>query len=608
MELPEQGSKDNVSVLSGAIYKIRVELLSEIACSQRIALDVGLDTCGGCNLIRKDSLPPGSAMSHLSNPPIIHAAQGKKLDILGVASLFVVAGGNVHISMCTNMFGEAVHFLVVSEQVVPALLGTPWINSKVLMIEPRTKDIVIETDSEEHVTIPLVESSGNSIVRAAHAVTVPAFSETFVPVRTNRTGLSLIRPAYRAAHDYVHAKNGIIDLPPVGKTFECLVANFSVKPLILRKNQVVGVAEGQTIAICAPSSSSDNKAQVAWEETLKQKLSHLPPDHAKETFETLRPFADMWDGHLGRIDTVQHHIVTEGPPVASQPYRAGPTAEDSINKEIDRMISMDVIEPSSSPWASPIVLIPKPDGSIRFCVDYHRLNKVTRKDSYALPRMDDCIDSLGTAQYFSTLDANAGNWQIAVAPEDRDKTAFTSHRGLYQFKRLPFGLVSAPATFQRAVDIILSSVRFQCAITYLDDIIIYSSSWERHLEDLKRVIESLRDSGITLQLAKCSFCATEVQYLGFIVGRDGLKVDNSKLSAIQKSLPPRTKTRMRRFLGMTGVYRRFIANYAKIAAPLTRYLKLDNEEEFSRHYALWDFGVGSVTRPSVIIVPRKRKH
>jgi Reverse transcriptase (RNA-dependent DNA polymerase) len=137
------------------------------------------------------------------------------------------------------------------------------------------------------------------------------------------------------------------------------------------------------------------------------------------------------------------------------------------------MLDAKVIEPAASEWASPIVLIPKPDGSLRFCVDHRKLNSITIRDQYALPRLDDCIDSLGEARVFSTLDANSGYWQIKVAEESKDKTAFTCHRGLYRFTRMPFGLCNAPATFQRAVDVILATVRWQCAITYLDDIIVY---------------------------------------------------------------------------------------------------------------------------------------
>jgi transposase InsO family protein len=596
-ELPESGSCESDRVLSGNIYKIRLGIRSHAACLQALVLDVGLDTCGGCNLIRKDSIPPGSTISSLANPPTIQAAQGEAIEVLGVVPLVLEVSG-------TGM-ADAVNFLVVSNLVVPALLGTPWINKNVLRIEPRTKEVVLDSGDNREIGLPIVETSGQSVVRVARAMTIAAFSEMYIPACTNRSGLSLIRPAYRRAHDYVHAKNGILELPTGGKSFDCLVANFSSRPLTLRKNQVIGVAEGQTITLCTPAYG--DQREIAWERLMRDKLTHLSNAEVETMIETLRPFSSMWDGHLGQIEAVKHHIVTDGPPVASQPYRAGPTAREAIDREIDRMISMDVIEPSSGPWASPIVLIPKPDGSIRFCVDYRKLNTVTRKDCYALPRMDDCIDSLGDAKYFSTLDANAGYWQISVAKEDQDKTSFTSHRGLYSFKRLPFGLVTAPATFQRAVDVILSSVRFQCALTYLDDIIIYSSSFEQHLEDLKTVLSLLQKAGITLKLEKCSFCAEEVQYLGFVVGRKGLRVDESKLDAVKKSVPPKTKTQMRRFLGLTGVYRRFIENYAKVAAPLTRYLKTEkgdastlDEEALIAHEKLKD----AVTSAPVLALPR----
>ena len=241
---------------------------------------------------------------------------------------------------------------------------------------------------------------------------------------------------------------------------------------------------------------------------------------------------------------------------------------------------MDVIEPSSGPWSAPVVLITKPDGSIRFCIDYRKLNAVTTNDSCALPRVDDCLDSLGDARYFTTLDANCGYWQIDVNEADREKTAFTSHKGLFQFKRMPFGLMTAPATFQRAIDVVLSSVRFQCALTYLDDIVIYSPTFDQHLLDLARVLQLLRDAGVSLKRAKCSFAALQVKYLGLKVGQKGVEVDEEKLVSVRQALPPTNKTGLRRFLGMTGFYRKFIPIYAKVAAPLTKYLKGDRDETF----------------------------
>jgi Reverse transcriptase (RNA-dependent DNA polymerase) len=184
----------------------------------------------------------------------------------------------------------------------------------------------------------------------------------------------------------------------------------------------------------------------------------------------------------------------------------------------------------------------------------------------------------GIGSIFTTLVANSGYWQINVAPEDREETAFTSHRGLFQFLRMPFGLKTAPATFQRSIDVILSTVRFQCALTYLDDIVVYYPTFQQHLEDLTAVLYLLRDAGVTLKIKKCAFAAEQVTYLGLKVGTAGVEVDRSKTVAVEEAHAPQTKTAMRRFLGMTGYYRKLIDSYSKKAAPLTLYLK-DGVEE-----------------------------
>jgi Reverse transcriptase (RNA-dependent DNA polymerase) len=210
----------------------------------------------------------------------------------------------------------------------------------------------------------------------------------------------------------------------------------------------------------------------------------------------------MWDGRLGQVHTTAHRIqLTPGAkPAYSQPNRAGDKAREAESVEIHRILRAGVLEPVTSNWASPVVLVPKPDGSMRFCIDYRRLNTVTMRDSYPLPRMDECIDSLVDARVFSTLYCNSGYWQIPVSPQDKEKTTFTSHKGLFQVLRMPFGLRNAPSTFQRFVDITLAGLTWKVCVVYLDDIIMYSRSREDHLEHLDAVLLRLYRAGLSLNL------------------------------------------------------------------------------------------------------------
>ena len=198
-----------------------------------------------------------------------------------------------------------------------------------------------------------------------------------------------------------------------------------------------------------PPDKAYPKPEVHWE--------GVPDALRGEVDDLLEEYRTLWAGQLGKVDVTPHRIeVTPGArPRRAQPYRASHASREVIAKEVQRQRDLGVIEPSSAEWAFPVVLVPKPDGTMRFCVDYRQLNEVTVRDVYPLPRMDDCIDFLGDAKVFSTLDCNSGYWQIPVANEDRDKTTFVCHEGAYRYIRLPFGLSNAPATFQRAIDMIL---------------------------------------------------------------------------------------------------------------------------------------------------------
>ncbi len=210
----------------------------------------------------------------------------------------------------------------------------------------------------------------------------------------------------------------------------------------------------------SPPESVDTPSTMDWKDEID--LSHLEPAVRRKVYHMLSRHASMWDGNLGTMYGAQHRIDLKpgSRPVHWQPYRAGMRAQQEEADEIDQMLRMKVFEPSCSEWASPIVLVPKSDGSLRFCVDYRRLNALTIRDSYPLPRMDECIDSPGEATIFTASDCNSGYWQIPIDPSNRDKTTFKSHFGTYRFVRMPFGVRNAPATFPRAIDDILSVVKW----------------------------------------------------------------------------------------------------------------------------------------------------
>ena len=239
------------------------------------------------------------------------------------------------------------------------------------------------------------------------------------------------------------------------------------------------------------------------------------------------------------------------------------------------MLQIGVIEPSNSPWAAAVVLAPKKDGTLRFCLDYRSLNSVTKRDVYPLPRPDDLVQQLSGSTVFSSLDMKQGFWHVPVAPEDQEKTAFVTPDGLYQFKRLPYGLTNSPATFMPLVDRILAGLKWTHCLAYLDDVLIYGETFEQHLERLEMVLEAMAAAGIKHNASMCRFGVQSVTYLGHIIDSSGLRPDPSKLQAVTDYPRPHDVTSLKSFLVFMSFYRHFIEGFARLAWPLHQLLKKD---------------------------------
>ena len=504
------------------------------------------------------------ALIPLTEAPLLVDAQRKALALVGVVSARIRLGDKCY----------DVSALVSEELSVDLILGTQFIDAHVRFINPRQRCLIMDRGEE----IPLADSNYRKIqrVRVRERITIPPRHEAVVPVYTEADGLCLITTMGLRR---VAVANGIHQLDR-GSTFLLKVANFSNQATTLTPGTIIARAEGHTETTLLNVEEEESvKSKPDWRENID--LSGLDGAQQKAVRDLLEEYSHLWDEkRLGVLHGTTHRIETVGNRVFQHPYRAGPAARKIEKEEVDRMLRMGVIEPSNAEWASPVVLIPKPDGSTRFCVDYRKLNALTARDVYPLPRMDECLDSLGEARYFSTLDANTGFWQIEVHPSDRDKTTFSCHAGMYKFVRMPFGLINAPATFQRAMDILLSEVRWESVIVYLDDIIIFSRSFDEHVSHLRVVLAKLVESGATLKFGKCKFFRKAVDYLGHHLLPHKLQVLKKNVEAIEQSEAPKTKTQVRSFLGLCGVYRRFVPSYALIAKPLTALTKKGTSESF----------------------------
>ncbi|CAL9686088.1 unnamed protein product [Knipowitschia caucasica] len=411
-------------------------------------------------------------------------------------------------------------------------------------------------------------------VSLADDVIIPPLSEALVPVHVRPPG-GANRPVTDfegylepnvpdsaglvVAHTVANVKNGVT---------VAFVLNPSGKAVELKQGLHIGefypIHEVGAPSVVPTSHKSSVPCMVTDSPVNERQRAELQ--------ELLSRFSNVFstpDVNTGKCSLIQHHICTgDNPPIKQRAYRTCPEKRAEIERQVGQLLADGLVEESFSPWASPVVLVKKKGGQWRFCIDYRRLNAVTIKDSHPLPRVDDSLDALAGSMWFSTLDFSNGYWQVEVAEEDREKTAFTTGRGIYQWRAMPMGLSNSPATFQRMMELVLRGLPWHTCLVYLDDILIFSRTFEDHLGHLGEVLTRIDSAGLRLNSSKCHFAKDHVVFLGHVVSRDGLRPDPRNTDKVRSWPTPTSAAEVRAFVGLCSYYRGFVQNFSQHTAPL----------------------------------------
>ena len=548
-----------------------------------------VDTGSAVTIVREDvwreTLKSDWSQLVASPQPAV-AANGQELDLLGQSNTEIRVGGLAKkhtVLIAKGLIQECLldaDFLQKHQCVV-------HLDKRVLSAGGSAVSFNSTTDNGTNAAVCHVTFARTTVVPAYSQMQLFASVSRVKRFEMNELGDAVLEPeiSFVECHGLVvaHSLSRSVNSKTVVQ-----VMNPSLAPVTVYKDEKIGVLRPLS-DVCAvvnnsavDSSLEQNQEDVdgdvrmeASGKAIQQLLSDVQNVEQKEKqqlellLEEFRDVISVGDDDLGRTELVYHKIDTGDAQPVRQPARRLPFHQkEEVRHLLDDMLSRDIVEPSQGPWSSPIVLVKKKDGSTRFCIDFRKVNNLTRKDAQPLPRIDDTLDTMGEACYFSTLDLASGYWQVALDPNDKEKTAFATPFGLYQLRVMPFGLCNAPATFQRLMEQVLAGLHWTCCLIYLDDIIVFSRSVPEHLSKLREVLSRLKGAGLKVKQLKCHLLRRSVQYLGHILSARGVETDPEKIRCIADWPVPTCSKELKQFLGLSSYYRRFVKGFAQLASPL----------------------------------------
>ncbi|KAK3105891.1 hypothetical protein FSP39_008017 [Pinctada imbricata] len=496
----------------------------------------------------------------------LNAADGSNIEVLG----------SVDIELRMSSVELKMSFIVAIVKCFSGILGMDFMQIHDVKLNIRERVMTLKNESVR------LERERSSVYKFARIVltktiTVPAESEILVIGRLEGSipgDIGLVEPTKQLKGRNMLTARTLIDVS--NENIVLSIVNLSEREAKVSKDTAIGVVSAVQ-EVCQDRTlqgkTTENKELPEHLKVLTENLSDKLSDTQKqEVANLLINFQDVFkhpDGKLGQTDQVMHEIDTGDAKPIKLPLRRFPQVQkEVIEKELGKMIEQGVVEPSDSPWSANVCLARKKDNTWRFCIDYRKLNQVTWKDAYPLPKIDETLDTLAGSKWFNTLDMATGSWQIKMHPKDKHKTAFSTHKGLFQFTVLPFGLSNGPALFERLVEKVLGKLQWRKCLCYLDDIIVFGSDFPVTLDNLRSVFSCLRQANLKLKPSKCTLFQNEVSYLGHVVSEYGVKCDPKKTDCVENWPIPQTKSEIQSFLGLAGYYRRFIANFSQIAQPL----------------------------------------
>jgi hypothetical protein len=510
----------------------------------------------------------------------IHVLQTNPVTIKGISSTDTHTTGWVLIQGRIKSVSVTVPAYVVPHFNHKLLLGIPFITQTPVDIVSSEKCVLIKGER-----FPINDEYFSELcipVRLSESVIIPPNHEVAAPVFVTSSS----RSPDVVIEDCFHISNklGI----RIGTTLTCVnndprvrIINSTKEPITLPSGIKVAEASialpGETLADELPAQ----KEPKPWNEILHEFDTNpkLTSEQRRQLFNLITEFQSVISCHtldLGLTPIVKHKIDTgNADPIKCRPYRISFTEQQELDKLVKAFLDQKLIRESQSPWAAPVVLVKKKDGGTRFCVDWRLLNSRTKKDAMPLPIVHDTLSRLSGSKFFTTLDFRSGFYQVELEEDSKEKTAFVTSTGLYEFERMGMGLTNAPATFQRLVNQIFRPLEWKNVLTYLDDVIIFSESFEDHLQHIRSVFELLLKANLKLKPSKCSLCYDKVEYLGHIVSADGISPNPKKISVIQNWPVPENQKQLSSFLGLASYYRRFVRCFSDIAKPISNLLKND---------------------------------